>query len=150
MTWGNKKSNKMMIRDTNLESTLNHFRIQTSLGIARRWVSLIHQAYMWKRIERPKGRELIIRKRWSPRVQIQNNVPVSMRKQGFWVCNSVFLLAWLQCLHDEFLKNQGDSWKSKRLIFTQSPYKILREQGSPTLAFGSWCNTSDGQRFFLH
>ena len=64
MTWGNKKSNKMVMRDTSLESKLNHSRIQTSLGITRRtWVSLIHQAYIWKRIERPKGRELIMRKR---------------------------------------------------------------------------------------
>lgn len=34
MTWGNKKSNKMVIRDTSLEPKLNHSRIQTSLGIA--------------------------------------------------------------------------------------------------------------------
>ena len=46
MTWGNKKSNKMVIRDTNLESTLNHFRIQTSLGIARRWVSKTSGIYL--------------------------------------------------------------------------------------------------------
>lgn len=64
MTWGNKNSNKMVIRGTSLESKLNHSRIQTSLGRARRtWVSLIHQAYIWKRIERPRGRELIMRKR---------------------------------------------------------------------------------------